>query len=85
MKYTFIVRHRGVWPTRVMCRVMSLSARRFYEWFGQAPSERDQTDARLTRSICESFDLSDRTYGSPRVRGDLGAAGEHCGVTGLRG
>ena len=80
MKYAFIVRHRSVWPTRVMCRVMSVSASGFYERFGRAPSERSQTDARLTRSIRESFDLSDRTYGSPRVWHDLRAAGEQCGV-----
>lgn len=80
MKYAFIVRHRHVWPTRVMCRVMSVSSSGFYEWFGRAASERSQTNARLTRSIRESFELSDRTYGSPRVWHDLRAAGEQCGV-----
>lgn len=80
MKHAFIVRHRGVWPTRVMRRVMSVSASGFYEWFGRAPSERSQTDARLARSIRESFDLSDRTYGSPRAWRDLRAAGEQCSV-----
>jgi putative transposase len=39
-----------------------------------------QTDARPTRSIRESFELSDRTYGSPRVWHDLKAAGEQCGI-----
>jgi putative transposase len=63
-----------------MCRVMSVSASGFYEWFGRAASERSQTNARLTRSIRESFELSDRTYGSPRVWHDLRAAGEQCGV-----
>lgn len=80
MKYAFIVRHRDVWPTRVMCRVMSVSASGFYEWFARAPSERSQVDARLARSIRESFELSDRTYGSPRVWHDLRAAGEQRGV-----
>jgi hypothetical protein len=51
--------------TRVMCRVMSVSASGFYEWLGREPSQRSQTDARLTRSIRESFDLSGRTYGQP--------------------
>lgn len=80
VKYAFIVRHRDVWPTRVMCRAMNVSASGFYEWFGRAASEHSQTDARLTRSIRESFELSDRTYGSPRVWHDLKAAGEQCGV-----
>ena len=80
MKYAFIVRHRDVWPTRVMCRAKNVSASGFYEWFGRPASEHSQTDARLTRSIRESFELSDRTYGSPRVWHDLRAAGEQCGI-----
>ncbi|MBP7453349.1 MAG: transposase [Ottowia sp.] len=43
-------------------------------------SERSQTDARLTRSIRESFELSDRTYGSPRVWHNLTAAAEPRGT-----
>ena len=80
MKYAFIVRHRDVWPTRAMCRAMNVSASGFYEWFGRPASERSLSDARLTRSIRESFELSDRTYGSPRVWHDLRATGEQCGV-----
>ena len=80
MKYAFIVRHRDVWPTRVMCRAMNVSASGFYEWFGRAASEHSQTDARLTRSIRESFELSDRTYGSPRVWHNLTAAAEPRGT-----
>lgn len=45
----------------------------------RAPSARSQEDARLTRGIRQSFALSDRTYGSPRVWHDLRAAGERCG------
>lgn len=81
MKYAFIASHRDVWPTRTMCRAMNVSASGgFYEWFGRPASERSQTDARLTRSIRESFELSDRTYGSPRVWHDFRAAGETCGI-----
>ena len=80
MKYGFIARHRSVWPTRTMCRVMAVSHSGFYEWLGRAPSQRSQDDARLTRLIRESFELSDRTYGSPRVWHDLRALGESCGM-----
>jgi transposase InsO family protein len=52
----------------------------FYEWLGRAASQRSQDDARLTRLIRESFELSDRTYGSPRVWHDLRALGESCGL-----
>jgi transposase len=80
VNYAFVVRHRDVWTTRAMCRVMNVSASGFYEWFGRPASEHSQTDTRLTRSIRESFELSDRTYGSPRVWHDLRAAGEQCGI-----
>jgi putative transposase len=64
----------------MMCRVMAVSHSGFYEWMGRAPSQRSQDDARLTRLIRESFELSDRTYGSPRVWHDLRALGESCGL-----
>ena len=79
MKYAYIARQRGVWPTRTMCRMLDISASGFYEWFGRGPSARSLEDARLARRIRESFDLSDRTYGSPRVWHDLRASGERCG------
>jgi putative transposase len=74
-----MARQRGTWPTRVMCRLLEVSHSGFYEWFGRAPSSRSLEDARLSRSIRQSFELSDRTYGSPRVWHDLRAAGERCG------
>jgi len=79
VKYAWMARQRGTWPTRLMCRSLGVSPGGFYEWLGRAPSARSQEDARLTRSIRQSFELSDRTYGSPRVWHDLRAAGERCG------
>jgi putative transposase len=79
VKYAWMARQRGTWPTRLMCCSLGVSPSGFYEWLGRAPSSRSQEDARLTRSIRQSFALSDRTYGSPRVWHDLRAAGERCG------
>jgi putative transposase len=58
---------------------MAVSPSGFYEWLGRAPSQRSQDDSRLIRLIRDSFELSDRTYGSPRVWHDLRALGETCG------
>lgn len=79
MKYPFIARHRAVWPISVLCQVLGVSRSGFYEWHARGPSIREQTNARLTGRIRESFEASDRTYGSPRVWRDLRAWGEHCG------
>jgi len=78
VKYGFIARHRTVWPVRVMCRVMTVSASGYYDWAARSPSQRSQTNAHLTTRIRESFAASDRTYGSPRVWRDLQDWGEAC-------
>lgn len=61
-----------------MCRVMEVSHSGFYEWLGRAPSCRQRENLRLTGRIRESFEASDRTYGSPRVWRDLHESGEVC-------
>ena len=78
MRYGFIARHRTVWPTRAMCRVMEVSHSGFYEWLGRSPSRRQRENLRLSGRIRESFEASDRTYGSPRVWRDLHEWGEAC-------
>lgn len=78
MRYGFIARHRTVWPAWAMCRVMEVSHSGFYEWLGRAPSCRQRENLRLTGRIRESFEASDRTYGSPRVWRDLHESGEVC-------
>lgn len=80
MKYGFIARHRSVWPTRTMCRVLGVSASGFYDWFERPPSQRQQANTKLLARIRDSFAASDQTYGSPRIVRDLRAAGEMCSV-----
>jgi putative transposase len=79
VKFAFVARHRSIWPTRVMCRLLGVSASGFYEWHCRPQSARSLDDARLLVCIRESFALSDQTYGSPRVWKDLMVAGERCG------
>lgn len=78
MKYGFIARHRNVWPTRTMCRVLGVSASGFYDWFDRPQSPRQQANVRLLECIHNSFATSDRTYGSPRIVRALRHDGEVC-------
>jgi len=80
VKYGFIARHRSVWPTRTMCRVLGVSSSGFYDWFERPLSSRQQANAKLLTRIRDSFAASDQTYGSPRIVRDLQAAGETCSV-----
>ncbi|MDE3023428.1 MAG: IS3 family transposase [Pseudomonadota bacterium] len=67
MKYRFIVRHRSIWPVRLMCRALNVSHGGFYGWMERSPSQRSQENGKLMRFIRQSFEESNRTYGSPRV------------------
>ena len=78
MKYAFIARHRAVWPTRTMCRLLGVSASGFYDWLERAPSKREMENQRLLHAIRVSHEASDSTYGSPRVVRDLWDQGETC-------
>jgi putative transposase len=79
LKFAFVARHRSVWPARVMCRLLQVSASGFYEWLERPPSARSLANARLLMRIRESFALSQQTYGSPRIWKDMVVAGEACG------
>lgn len=78
MKFAFVARYRPVWPTRMMCRLLGVSASGFYAWLGRPASARSLANAGWLVRIRESFALSQQTYGSPRVWKDLAVAGERC-------
>lgn len=78
MRYGFIARHRAIWPTRMMCRMLAVSHGGFYDWLGRGPSRRAVENERVLGRIRSSFEQSGRTYGSPRVWRDLVDWEEHC-------
>lgn len=79
MKYACIARHRGVYPVRLMCRVLHVSAAGFYAAQGRAPSPRARTDAVLRLQVRAHHAASDGTYGAPRIAHALTGAGVPCG------
>ena len=60
MKYGFIARHRNVWPTCTMSRVLGVSTSGFYDWFERPQSPRQQANVRLLEGIRNCFAISDR-------------------------
>ena len=80
MRFGFIAKHRAVWPVRVLCSVLEVSASGFYEWLGRQPSKRCVANDKLTGLIRQSFEASDRTYGSRRVWRDVLSWGGRCGI-----
>ncbi len=71
--------HQARFPVAALCRVLQVSKSGYYAWSKRPPSARATRDAKLVPQIIASHEASDRTYGSPRILGDLQDAGEYVG------
>ena len=80
MMFSFIAKHRGIWPVALICEALGVSRSGFYAWLTRPPSDRARRDEALTREVRKSFLDSDRTYGARRVWRDVLAAGLDCGL-----
>jgi transposase InsO family protein len=58
-------------PHVFSCRALSVSTSWFYKWKDRAPTARQLRRRKLDAAVKQSFDASERTYGSPRVLEDL--------------
>ena len=80
MMFSFIAKHRGIWPVALICETLDVSRSGFYAWLTRSPSKRAQRDDRLASEVRKSFFDSDRTYGARRVWRDVVATGLGCGL-----
>jgi len=62
-----------------LCELMKISRSGYYGWRKREPSAREQANAELLATITEIHDRSRRTYGAPRVHGELKHAGVDVG------
>jgi putative transposase len=58
-----------------MCELIEVPRSSFYAWLTRSPSAREVSDAVLIGKITEIHSRSRRTYGAPRVHGQLQLAG----------
>lgn len=79
MRYTFVARHRSIWPVSTMCRLLDVSRSGFHDWHERKPCARLIEDERLTVRLRSFHLLSGGSYGSPRLWRDLQEAGERIG------
>jgi putative transposase len=80
MKFSFIAKHRGIWPVGWMCGALGVSRGGFYAWLTRPRSRRCSDDEMLGAKVRASFLASDRTYGARRVWHDMIADGVSCGL-----
>ena len=64
---------------RAMCRVLEVSASRYYAWRRRMISVRKQEDEKLQQRIRTIHDRSRQTYGAPRIHAELQEQGTRVG------
>jgi putative transposase len=82
VKYACIARHRGEFPVRLMCRVLSVSPAGFYasQQRQRRPlSRRARSDQRLRLEIRAIHAATRARYGAPKIHRELRAQGTRCG------
>lgn len=79
MKFIFIDANRGVYPVRVMCAVLDVSASGYYMWRQRPVCESARKNRLLSVEITSIFRASRETYGRCRVHRELRERGIRCG------
>ena len=79
MKFGFVDEHRSVWPVRIMCKALGLSASGYYAWRTRPESARAAANRALLEDIRRIHADSSGTYGSPRVHAVLRGHGRQIG------
>jgi putative transposase len=62
---------QAVHAAAACCRALGVSASGYHAWCRRAPSRRDTEDAKLIARIKAIHEMSDGTYGAPRIRAEL--------------
>jgi len=69
--------HDSIFPIEKMCKVLRVSRSSYYSWLSRDPSKRSVENEELSNHIKKIYELSKRTYGSPRVTIKLQEEGLH--------
>ena len=79
-RYWFVHDYRAEYPVNKLCRLVELPRSTYYRWARPVLSDRYCDDADLSNTIFDIWDGSRRTYGSPRVWGQLRRNGIRVGL-----
>ncbi len=79
MKFAFIQAEKAYFPVAALCRVLGVTRQGYYAMNKRGPSERAKSDLLLRSRVAEIHEKSRETYGSPRIRAQLGREGIHVG------
>ncbi len=79
MSRRFVSEHADHYPVTRLCTLVGVSRSTFYDWSTRPLSQRALGDEALTAEIVEIHEASQRTYGAPRVHGQLRHRGRRVG------
>lgn len=97
MSRRFVSEHAGEYPVTRLCELVEVPRSSYYEWHTRPLSAHYLADAELANEIYDIHVASRRTYGAPRVAGQLHHRGRHhgrkrvarimaeCGLVGVHG
>ncbi len=78
--YEFVKREKAYHAVRTLCRALGVSPSGYYAWRTRGPSARALADERMAAQMATIHRASRGTYGVPRIRAELTAAGTGCGL-----
>jgi hypothetical protein len=70
--------HESEFGVKQMCQVLGVNRSGYYAWRSRPDSRRAQANQRLLVQIREEYQLSRKTYGSPRIHATLRRKGVRC-------
>ncbi len=70
--------HESEFAVKQMCQVLGINRSGYYAWRSRPASQRAQANQRLLVQIREEYQLSRKTYGSPRIHATLRRKGVWC-------
>ena len=70
-RFRFVQDHQAGYPVKRLCELVECSRSGFYAWTNRPLSDHYLADVDLAAEIFEIHDASQRTYGTPRVLGQL--------------
>lgn len=79
MSRRFVSDHADQYPVNRLCELVGVPRSTFYQWRNRPVPRRDLDDAVLVAEITEIHEASRRTYGAPRVYGQLRHRGRRVG------
>jgi len=77
VKFALIDAEKADEPLVSWCRALGVSRAGYYAWKTRPVSQHERDDEHLAVLVREAHDRSRKTYGSPRVKAELEAQGEH--------